>query len=270
MTDIAALTVKNRERWKSANLTRGPEFARVAQRLFKAKDRYKAVEKRTGVPWFVIAVIHQRESSQSWGGSLAQGDPWNRVSTHVPKGRGPFNSWEDAAVDALVACAPHAAQWKDWSAGGTMTLLEQYNGLGYANKGIPSPYIWSGTDQYRAGKYVADGVFDSNAVDKQLGCAGLILGLKALDPTVSFREQVSPTPPPPDIPKPEPKPKPETKPAVQSKTIWAQIATVLTALGGALTDWRVLAVIVVAALAGYVIWERLKRPDIRGIIKKVS
>ncbi len=38
-------------------------------------------------------------------------------------------------------------------------------------------------------------------------------------------------------------------------------------LGGALTDWRMLAVLVVAALAGYVIWERLKRPDIFGILK---
>lgn len=63
------------------------------------------------------------------------------------------------------------------------------------------------------------------------------------------------------------KPATATKPAIQSKTIWAQIVTVLTALGGALTDWRVLAVIIVAALAGYVIWERLKRPDISGILK---
>ncbi len=58
-----------------------------------------------------------------------------------------------------------------------------------------------------------------------------------------------------------------TKPAVRSTTIWAQIATVLTALGGAVTDWRALAVIVVAALAGYVIWERLKRPDISGVFQ---
>jgi lysozyme family protein len=57
------------------------------------------------------------------------------------------------------------------------------------------------------------------------------------------------------------------KPAVQSTTIWAQIATVATALGGALTDWRALAVIIVAALAAYVIWERAKRPDISGVFR---
>lgn len=63
------------------------------------------------------------------------------------------------------------------------------------------------------------------------------------------------------------RPEPPRKPAVRSTTIWAQVATVLTALGGALTDWRALAVIVVAALAAYVIWERLKRPDISGVFK---
>jgi hypothetical protein len=35
--------------------------------------------------------------------------------------------------------------------GGALTLLEQYNGLGYANRGLPSPYIWSGTDRYLKG-----------------------------------------------------------------------------------------------------------------------
>jgi lysozyme family protein len=149
-----------------------------------AKQRYLAVSARTGVPWFVIAVIHQRECSQSWAGSIAQGDPWDRKSTHVPAGRGPFKSWEDAAVDALANCAPYAARNKDWSIGGILTLLEQYNGLGYASRGLASPYIWSGTDQYVSGKYVADHVFDPKAVDRQLGCAGLILAMAAIDTSV--------------------------------------------------------------------------------------
>jgi lysozyme family protein len=77
-----------------------------------------------------------------------------------------------------------------------------------------------------------------------------------------------PTPSPLEAPKGKSeKPNTTTKAAVRSTTIWAQIATVLTALGGALTDWRALAVIVVAALAGYVIWERMKRPDISGVFQ---
>jgi lysozyme family protein len=186
MTDLNALKAANAERWVNAQPTRN--FSAVARRLVgpSAKVRYQAVSASTGVPWAAIAVIHERECSQDWVESLAQGDPWDRVSVHVPAGRGPFGSWEEAAVDALVHCAPYAARNKDWSIGGTLTKLEEYNGLGYAARGRPSPYIWSGTDQYRSGKYVRDGVYDPNAVDSQLGCAGLLLTMMALDPSIHF------------------------------------------------------------------------------------
>lgn len=193
MSDLAAL---NAERWENARVRRRLDFLPVARRLVSAKARYQTVSAKTGVPWFVIAVIHEREASQLWTANIAQGDPWNRVSVHVPKGRGPFTSWENAAYDALVNCAPYAATNKDWSPGGTMTLLEKYNGLGYWKRGIPSPYIWSGTDQYKSGKYVADGVFDAQAVDKQLGCAGLILAMQEIDSTIKFDGAASQMPPP--------------------------------------------------------------------------
>jgi len=79
-------------------------------------------------------------------------------------------------------------------------------------------------------------------------------------------------PPPPDI-EPEhqnnPSPAaidPETKPAVQSKTIWASIAGVIASIGGALTDWRVAAVIV-AGLFLFIIADRYLKLDIRGWFK---
>jgi lysozyme family protein len=100
MTDLNALKVANAKRFALAKITRDASSA--ASRLVAAKQRYITVSLKTGVPWFVIAVIHERESSQSWFASLAQGDPWNKVSVHVPAGRGPFQSWEEAAIDALV------------------------------------------------------------------------------------------------------------------------------------------------------------------------
>jgi lysozyme family protein len=196
MTDLVALKAANAKRWANAKLTRN--FTSVARHLVDpiAKRRYQAVSAKTGVPWFLIAVAHERECSQDWTGSLAQGDPWNRVSVHVPAGRGPFLSWEAAAIDALVNCAPYAARNKDWSIGGTLTKLEEYNGLGYASRGKPSPYIWSGTDQYTNGKYIRDGVYDPDAVDSQLGCAGLLLAMIALDPTIAFTDMtVAPSAP---------------------------------------------------------------------------
>jgi lysozyme family protein len=189
MANITQLTKDNRARWEK--MKPDPNLAAtikaVASRLVTdgAKSRYQLVSNKTKVPWGIIAVIHEREASQSWKANLAQGDPWNKVSIHVPKGRGPFKSWEDAAVDALVDCAPHAAEWKDWTIGGALTLLEEYNGLGYAAMGKPSPYIWAGTDQYKKGKYVADGHYDPNAIDHQLGCAALFSKMKEIDPSIT-------------------------------------------------------------------------------------
>lgn len=184
MTDLAALAKANAARWNTAKVTRN--FISIAKSLVGAKARYQAVATKTGVPWFVIAVIHEREASQRWDTQLGQGDPLDRVSVHVPAGRGPFKTWEDGAYDALVNCGPYAARWVDWSTGGTLTLLEKYNGLGYANRGRPSPYIWSGTDQYVSGKYVRDGVYDPTCVDPQPGCAALIKSMMVLDRSIDF------------------------------------------------------------------------------------
>jgi len=190
MVDIARLKAANAARWAAMQVH--PYFLQaldhVAAQLIAdgAKHRYQAVADQTSVPWYVIAVIHEREASQSWAANLAQGDPWNRVSIHVPRGRGPFASWEAAAVDALENCAPRAAHWIDWSPGGLFTILEEYNGLGYAAMGMPSPYIWASTDQYVRGKYVSDGHYDPHAVDQQLGCAALLRRMMAADSSISI------------------------------------------------------------------------------------
>lgn len=232
MTDLNALKAANARRWANAKLLKPGTFTSVAKHLIDpvAKQRYQAVSAKTGVPWAFIAVAHERESSQDWTGSLAQGDPWNKVSVHVPAGRGPFKSWEEAAIDALANCAPYAARNRDWSIGGTLTMLEQYNGLGYASRGRPSPYVWSGTDQYVSGKYVRDGVYDPSAVDQQLGCAGLLMAMMALDPSITFTGAVlTPVAPAPKPVAPiVPAPPSITRPAPGS--IGAAIASLVSAI----------------------------------------
>lgn len=236
MVDLVALAAKNTVRWNAAKITRGTELSPVAKRLCAAKDRYQIISAGTGVPWFVIAVIHERESSQRFDRQLGQGDPLGEVSTHDPKGRGPFfnhpndppgqDAFYRAALDALIDCQPYAGRWKDWSPGGAMTLLEQYNGLGYASMGRPSPYVWSGTDQYVSGKYVADHVYDPNVVDRQLGCAGLIKAMMAIDPTIVFGSIKIAVPVPPPA-------APPAKPSVTSPSpgsIGAFIASIFNAI----------------------------------------
>lgn len=193
MTDIPHLIAANEARWQSCHVTasRLGEANRVASRLtaLNAKSIYRAIELDTTVPWWVIAVIHERESGQDWNANIAQGDPWNRVSWHVPKGRGPFHSFHDAAVDALTKCAPFAAKWKNWTAGGSLTLLELYNGLGYENyHHEASPYIWGATNQEQWGKYIADGVWSHVVWDTQLGAAAMLKQMIAIDQSIQFQE----------------------------------------------------------------------------------
>lgn len=177
--------VTNEARWAVAKFTKSTHINAVAEKISENRSRYEIVAKATGVPWDVIGVIHYREASGSFSGVLHNGQKiigTGKKTTLVPKGRGPFSTWEDAAIDALVICPPYAAKNKDWSIAGTLDILERYNGLGYRNKGLPSPYLWAGTDQYVKGKYVADGKYDPNHVDQQLGVAPILMKLRESKP----------------------------------------------------------------------------------------
>lgn len=216
------LVQANSERWNKAkvNPSRHSMFAAVAHRLVAAKDKYLEIQTDTDVPWYAVAVIHEREASQRWNANIAQGDRWDQRSHHDPKGRGPFKSFREAAYDALIHCNPKAGLWKDWSPGGTMTILEKYNGLGYSKMGRPSPYIWAGTDQYVSGKYVADHDYRANVVDTQLGCAGMLLAMRELDASVMG------TVVPIIVSKPVEPPKPV--PPVVAKSWWSSIISMFT------------------------------------------
>jgi lysozyme family protein len=200
MTNIPFLISANQKRWGICEITpkSHAEVNNTARRLVApyAKDQYVAIEAATKVPWWAIAVIHEREAGQAWWANIAQGDHWNRVSTHVPRGRGPFKSFFDAAVDALMVCPPHAGKWQDWTAGGALTILELYNGSGYEDfHHEASPYIWGATNQQEWGKYVSDGAYDAHAWDTQLGCAAMIKGMMELDTSIKFADAPAPAPP---------------------------------------------------------------------------
>lgn len=191
MTDLTALKTANAARWEKAQIlpARELQVEKVAAALCapKAKAIYQTIEKATGVPWFVVAVIHEREAAQNFGRSIAQGDPWNEPSVHVPRGIGPFKSFYDAAVFALTRCAPFAARWTDWSAGGTLTLLELYNGIGYDEyHHEASPYDWGATTMEQEGKYIADGKWSATVWDTQVGCAAMLKAMMAIDTSITF------------------------------------------------------------------------------------
>lgn len=199
--NISALIAKNGALWAKANIlpARAGEVNAVAARLTTpaAKARYVAISAATKVPWWVIAVIHEREADQSFICSIAQGDPLDEPSRHVPRGRGPFfnhptdppgqDAFYRGALDALENCPPYAAKWTDWTAGGTLTLLELYNGTGYDDyHNEDTPYDWGATDQEQKGKYTGDGQYDPNAWDTQIGCAAMLKAMMAIDGSIHF------------------------------------------------------------------------------------
>jgi lysozyme family protein len=169
---------------------RRKEFDGFLRRALAGKTRYQALEERTGrgkpngVPWWWSAITAERESTQNWERSLAQGDRWDRVSRNEPRGRGPFRSWEDAAVDALHI--DHVDDVVDMRLEKALFYWERFNGWGYwlYHEHMPSSYIWGATTIQEIGKYSSDGHWSGNMWDSQLGCAGMLKVLMDADPTV--------------------------------------------------------------------------------------
>lgn len=155
-----------------------PVFKRVSNRIKRNKERYETVSRMCGgkIPWEFIGVIHNLECSLSFNKHLHNGDSLKRKTRRVPAGRprsrGPW-TWEQSAVDALKMKNFHKIN--HWSMERMCYELERYNGFGYRNKGINTPYLWSGTTVYTKGKYIRDHVFSRSAVSKQTGTIPLLI-----------------------------------------------------------------------------------------------
>ncbi|WP_414464351.1 hypothetical protein [Hyphomicrobium sp. DY-1] len=161
------------------------ETDRLARKIVANKARYLAVQKATGVPWFFIGALHARESSCNFKTHLHNGDPLTGKTFHVPAGRplgrvpkGGF-TWEASAIDALKM--KKLQNVVVWSVERMAWQGENYNGPGYRNKGLPSPYVWAGTNAYVSGKFVADHVYDADHVDTQPGIMVVIKRVSELD-----------------------------------------------------------------------------------------
>jgi lysozyme family protein len=155
---------------------RAQEVEQLSRKIGQNRQRYEAVSSGTGVPWYFIALIHCLEASFDFRTHLHNGDPLEAPTVRVPAGRplgpGPF-TWEQSAQDALRLKRLHT--WTDWTVPGVLYKLEGYNGFGYRrlNPKLNSPYLWSFSNHYSKGKYVADGRFSPSAISRQCGCAVL-------------------------------------------------------------------------------------------------
>lgn len=155
------------------------EVDKIVNTINSNKYRYEKISKSLGgkIPWFFIAVIHNMECSLNFEKHLHNGDSLKYKTKNVPAGRplgNPPFTFEQSAEDALKMKGFH--QDSNWTIVDILYKLERYNGFGYRkfHFRVKSPYLWSKSNMYIKGKYVADGKWDENAISQQVGVAVLI------------------------------------------------------------------------------------------------
>jgi len=141
---------------------------------------YGKVYEETCVPWYVVAITHGMEASFDMQAHIHNGDPLKKKTVQVPKGRpepwNPPSDWASSAIDAMRY--DKLDEKPDWLLANMLYRWESYNGWSSRLRhGIATPYLWSFSNHYTKGKYVADGVWDPNAVSKQCGAAVMLKAL---------------------------------------------------------------------------------------------
>jgi lysozyme family protein len=140
-----------------------------------SRGRYEDVQSATGVPWFIIGIVHLLDTSGNFSVHL-NGDPLTARTINVPRGRpltgDPPFSWKDSAIDLVKISFPPTPDFS--TVGSILYALERYNGFGYRRRNFRSPFIWGCTNQYVSGKFVADNTFDPNSVSAQCGAAAML------------------------------------------------------------------------------------------------
>lgn len=180
-----------RRAWAQCEIREGYEQkTHAAMRLVLAgTERYTEVAKRIGARNTfnfarILGVIHFKEASCDFMGVLHNGQKivgTQKKTTIVPIGRGPFSTWENSAVDAIVT---DRKRWDPLLQGSTdigaiLRAIERFNGLGYISgkgKADTSPYLWGcSTINDGTGRYTRDGVYDPKAQNDSSPGAALLL-----------------------------------------------------------------------------------------------
>jgi lysozyme family protein len=155
------------------------EIDALVTRIFDPHNlaQYQQVEATIRVPAHVVGIIHSLEADLNFLTHLHNGDPLTARTIHVPAGRprdgDPPFQWFESAIDALTI--DDLDKWSNWTISGIAFVLERFNGFGYRRNHpqVKSPYLWSFTTIYTAGRYIADGVFSDTSVSRQ--CGGMAL-----------------------------------------------------------------------------------------------
>jgi lysozyme family protein len=175
------MTTRLERLWNTCEIK--PQFQRevisAKNNCISGINRYLAVSKIVHIPWEILAVIHKMEGACNFNAVMHNGERiigTGRKTILVPKGRGPFATWEESCIDAIGVESKRPVGFK-FDIANTLYYLTMFNGFGYENKGINTPYLWSYTNHYTKGKYVSDGKYDPNAASKQCGAVPVLKAL---------------------------------------------------------------------------------------------
>jgi len=185
--------------WDSAEIKPSQVF-RIDKSIsiyLENKKKYEGIENMRvgGVTSAIVFVLHGRESTWNFKKHLHEGSPLTGKTKWYPKGRpkdppkyGRYYTFEESAEDALYKLKD--MERVNWGrCNDALYNIEKYNGLGYLkyHKNVLSPYLWSGTQHYKKGKYIADGKFSSTTVDKQLGTCAILKRMQSRGLEIGFR-----------------------------------------------------------------------------------
>jgi lysozyme family protein len=140
------------------------------------EDRWLPAAQEVCCPWYFVGLIHYMEGAMDFRAHLHNGDPLTERTVQVPENRPPVwnppSDWTSSAIDSLTL--EGFANQADWSIARILYRFERNNGFGSRRNGIYTPYLWSFSNHYSRGKFVADRVWDPDAVSKQVGCAVIL------------------------------------------------------------------------------------------------
>lgn len=137
-------------------------------------EKYNEVASHIDCNIHALICSHYREAGCDFDRQILNGQAWDMKTTIVPKGEGPFESFEVSCKRGfdIKPKMEHENNIID-----ILHFLERWNGWGYRRRGVWSPYLWSYTNLYVKGYYTSDGKFSMNAVNRQLGCASLLIAI---------------------------------------------------------------------------------------------
>jgi lysozyme family protein len=212
--------------WQGMHVVKASEALAEARWVIAHKDRLKAQEKLTRVPWAVAGCLILREAGQrrafeSWahnGDAMRDrnGQPIRTKNVTANRPPNPDCTWEEGCYDAYIVCDTLGVV-SHWTIAYVAYAAEKFNGWAYRSPriNIPSPYLWGGTSVQKRGKFIRDHVYDATVMDPQIGVMAVLWAVMELDPEARF-EEAPPTAPASQEPDQEQAPEEEPVPPQQS------------------------------------------------------